>query len=203
VLVPPLCWGCGGLARRGEPLCLRCRRCLRRLGDEPRRLAGLTVWAPLAYEGPARELVRALKFRSAARVAGTMAAQMAASAPPALIGGDPVLVPVPLRPARRRRRGYNQARLLADELGARTGLALCDCLERRGGVGTQAGRSRSERRLGPPGRVGVRAPPAPARVLLVDDVVTTGATLSACAAVLRRAGTRSVAAIAFARTPGR
>ena len=65
MLVPPLCWSCGGVARRREPLCLGCRRLLRRLGPEPAVLSGVRAWAPVAYAGPARDLVGALKFRGA------------------------------------------------------------------------------------------------------------------------------------------
>lgn len=208
MLVPPLCWGCGGLARRGEPLCARCRRLLRRLAPEPLTLGGVPTWAPLAYEGPARELVRALKFRGAARVSEAMAAQIAANAPAGLLGGTPagdarMLVPVPLQPARRRRRGYNQALLLAEALSARTALPVADCLERSGSAESQVGRGRSERRGGPPGAVSFQGAEAPERALLVDDVVTTGGTLAACAAALRAAGSGEVAALAFARTLGR
>jgi predicted amidophosphoribosyltransferase len=171
------------------------------------------AWAPVGYEGPARELVRALKFRGAVALADAMAAQIAANAPPGLLGEEgaagparPVLVPVPLHPRRLRARGFNQARALVDALARRTGLTTADCLERIGVGGTQVGRGRHERRAGPAGRVlmrteGTAGPPA--RALLVDDVVTTGGTLSACADALRSAGTRQIAAIAFARTLGR
>jgi ComF family protein len=190
-----------------------CRRLLRRLPPRPVELAGVPAWAPVGYEGPARELVRALKFRGAVALADAMAAQIAANAPPGLLAeravcdpAPPVLVPVPLHPRRSRARGFNQARLLAEALARRTGLATADCLERLGAEGTQVGRGRHERRAGPAGRVLMRsaqATAAPARALLVDDVVTTGGTLAACADALRSAGTREIAALAFARTLGR
>jgi ComF family protein len=220
MLVPPLCWGCGGVARRREPLCGGCRRLLRRLGPDPLLLCGMPVWAPVAYSGPARDLVRALKFRGATAVADAMAAQIAANAPAELLGAAaalgagtsppgarraawrPALVPVPLHPRRLRRRGYNQAALIADALARRAGLDVADCLARTGSAATQVGRGRAERRAGPAGSVDLRGP-VPDRAVLVDDVATTGATLAACAAALRVGGSVDVAALVFARTIGR
>jgi ComF family protein len=201
MLAPPLCWACGGPARRGEPLCLTCRGGMRRLPGEQAGLPGVELWAPLAYEGAARELVRALKFRGARGVADAMAAQIAASAPPQLFEGR-ALVPVPLHPRRRRRRGFNQARALTECLAWRLAIPWSDCLSRFGSGAPQVGRGRSERRGGPSGTIAAEAP-VPAHPVLVDDVVTTGATLAACAAALRLAGAAEVTALAFARTPGR
>ena len=200
LLAPPLCWSCGVHAPRGRPLCGGCRRALAFLPREPVALAGVRVWAPVAYEGPARDLVRALKFRGALSLAGEMAALAVASAPTGLLHG--ALVPVPLHPVRLRRRGFNQAAVLAEAIARRTGLETSDCLRRRGPGPPQVGRGRSARLSGPAGSIEVRAR-APAVALVVDDVVTTGATLAACATALREAGAAEVAAIAFARTPGR
>lgn len=111
-------------------------------------------------------------------------------------------MPVPLHSRRLRRRGYNQAALIADALARRTGLEVVDCLRRAGSAATQVGRDRRERRLGPAGTIELRGP-APGRAVLIDDVVTTGATLAACAAVLRGGGSIEVAALVFARTIGR
>jgi ComF family protein len=202
VIAPPLCAGCGALARQVEPLCPECRRRLRWLPGEPVAIGTLAVWAPVAYEEPARGVVRALKFKGATRAARAMAAQVAAGVPREWLGERRVLVPVPLHPARARRRGYNQALLLAEELAARTGLAVADCLVRGGPAGTQVGRDRRQRLTGIAGSVAL-ARPAPAAALLVDDVITTGATLAACARALRDAGTTSVVAVGYARTPGR
>ena len=215
-LAPPLCAACGGVAGAAEPLCGGCRTRLHWLGPAPLEAAGVAVWAPVAYEGPARALVRALKFGGAWAAAETMAAQIAANAPPELAGAAasaeplrapvpaeaPVLVPVPLHARRLRRRGYDQAALLARALAARTGLETSACLTRSGSAGAQVGRGRADRLAGPPGAIRARGP-VPSRAVLVDDVVTTGGTFAACAAALRAAGTAAVTALAYARTPGR
>jgi ComF family protein len=200
LLAPPLCAACGGAAGELEPLCAQCRGALRWLGRSPAVAAGVAVWAPVAYDGPARALVRSLKFGGLPGMAATMASQMAANAPPGWLDSG-ALVPVPLHPARLRRRGYNQAERLAAELAARTGLPVVDCMERSGETSTQVGRGRTERLASIAGRVSVRAGASvPAEVVLVDDVATTGATLAACAAALDGGRVR---AIAYARTPGR
>jgi ComF family protein len=200
LLAPPLCWSCSSPAARGEPLCRACRRSLRFLPAAPIALRGLDTWAPVTYDGAARDLVKALKFRAATGVAGAMAALIVANAPAVTLTGT--LVPVPLHPARRRTRPYNQAARLAEAISSRADLPLADCLRRTGADTRQVGRGRTARLSGAAGAFEATAP-VPSGALLVDDVVTTGATLAACAAALRAAGTRQVGAIAFARTAGR
>lgn len=231
-LAPPVCAACRAYAGRADPLCADCRGGLRWLGQEVSVLSGVAVWAPLAYDGPARALVSALKFRGAVRAADVMAAQIVAGVQrgSAVAGGAPpcektsptdrtppkagaplsawledaTLVPVPLHRSRRRRRGFNQATLLAAALATRTGLPVADCLVRQGRGTTQVGRGRAERAQAIEGAVAVRPDTeVPEHVVLIDDVVTTGATLAACATALRAAGARSVRATTYARTPGR
>lgn len=214
LLVPPVCTACRSPLRDpGAPLCVGCRAALPWLAGPRCSRCGLPApcgrpcpagraafdraWAPLEYDGVARELVLALKFRGSLRLAGVMAAAMAANAPPGLLA-DVSLVPVPLHPRRRRRRGFDQAARLARALGARTGLAVDPCLRRRGPASRQLGAGRQARLAADRLRVEAR-PPAPERALLVDDVHTTGATFDACARALRAAGAREVAAIAYAR----
>jgi ComF family protein len=205
IVAPPLCWACGVAAAGDGPLCDGCRSGLRWLDHAPvegaLRLGGVDLWAALAYEGPARALVGALKFRGAVGLADHMAAAMLARAPPALLD-NATLVPVPLHPARLRRRGFNQADLLAAAAAARSRLPVARCLERRGASRSQVGRGRSDRLTAVMGTVTARGA-APGSALLVDDVITTGATLAACARALRDAGATRVVAIAYARTLGR
>jgi ComF family protein len=214
LLAPPVCATCRApLGRGDELLCPVCRRAVPWLRGARCRRCGLPApcgpcpaaraafemaWSPVAYDGSARELVAALKFRAALPVVEVMAAQMAAGAPASLLTGA-TLVPVPLHPTRRRRRGFDQAQRLANALATRTGLPVSACLRRTGASTRQLGASRAERQTA--GRIDVRAiAAAPHRALLVDDVHTTGATLDACARALKAAGARHVDAITYART---
>lgn len=185
------------MAGRGRPLCDRCRAKLRLLGPVA---PGASVWAALEYEGPARALVGALKFNGALAVADPMAALMVAAAPAERLRGT--LVPVPLHPAQRRKRGFSHAQRLAAALGGRTGMAVSDCLARGGLNRRQVGRDRAARLRGPAGMIRARGA-VPQSAVLVDDVTTTGATLAACTAVLLEAGAEEVKALVFARTLGR
>jgi predicted amidophosphoribosyltransferase len=156
------------------------------------------AWTPVAFEGPARALVHALKFRGALGLAETMAAQMVANAPAGLLADGVALVPVPTPAARRRKRGFDHAALLARAIGARTGLEVVPCLRRAGPAPRQAGARRAQRLAG--GRVRVEVCGAvPRRAVLVDDVHTTGATLRECARKLRANGAFQVTALAYAR----
>ena len=204
LLAPPLCWGCRGPAGRAGPLCRDCSGELTRPAPELTAASGVPAFAAVAYEGPARELVRALKFRAALGVAQAMAAAIVAGAPEGLLARGSALVPVPIHPRRARERGFNQAETLADAVARRTGLPVAAVLTRDGGSGSQVGRGRGERARAIRGSIavrhGVRASP---RCLVVDDVITTGATLAGCAAALREAGCGEVLGVAYARTPGR
>jgi len=195
-LVPPLCSSCGRSCRPEGLLCTRCGRRLAAaeplLGGGP---AGLDrAWSSAPYEDVARNLVAALKFRHLLPVAELMAERIEWLAPAHMLSGT--VVPVPPAPPRLRRRGFDPAGELAAALAERIDAPLECCLERRGG-GRQVGRRRAER-VGHPPRVRA-AGAAPRSALLVDDVLTTGATLTACAKALRAAGASRVVAVTFAR----
>lgn len=219
LVAPPRCAACAAPAARApDVICASCRRglpwltapCCRRCalplpharGRCPARDASFDgAWAAVAYEGVARDAMHALKFSAARPLAGVMAAQIAANAPPALL--DPAagttLVAVPPHPHRRRARGFDPAALIAAGLARRTGLTLGRALRRGRAPSHQLGASRAARR--DPAKLHfVARGPAPPRVVLVDDVHTTGATLSACARALRGAGSEHVAAVTWART---
>jgi len=200
-----LCAGCRrGLPWLPAPTCERCALPLpHSRGRCPARDAAFAAaWSAVAYDGAARDAMHALKFAAARPLAQVMAAQIAATAPPALLARSQphtAIVPVPPHPHRRRARGFDPAELIATALARRTGLPLQRALRRAAQASHQLGASRASRR--DPGRLHFTARgPAPPHVVLVDDVHTTGATLDACARVLREAGSEHVAAITWART---
>ncbi|MEA2123823.1 MAG: hypothetical protein QOI80_605 [Solirubrobacteraceae bacterium] len=216
LVAPPVCLVCRvPLAADAVGLCAACLRGLPWLGDRVCRRCALpqhggracpaagarfaTAWAPLAYEGAALALVRALKFRGALQVTELMAAQMAANAPPWATGQATAIVPAPPVPSRTRRRGFDPAALLAAGLGRRLELPVVGCLARSGRAARQLGARRAVRRA--PGRIAIHATAQPPPcVLLVDDVHTTGATLAACARGLTAGGATAVHALSYART---
>jgi predicted amidophosphoribosyltransferase len=186
----------------GGALCGDCAGALVPLGpgQAAHRSPALTrAWAPFSYEGAARRVVMALKARSATQAARFMATAIEARVPDGMLDAG-VLVPVPGRPAGNRRRGFDHAHEIANALGVMAGLEVVGAL-RRSPVRAQVGLARTERKVNARGSVSVRpgVPPG-SRVILVDDVYTTGATLDACALALRGAGAGEAVAVCFART---
>jgi predicted amidophosphoribosyltransferase len=196
LVVPPRCALCARECGLREQLCEGCEFRLGGLAPRSTPVPGLdATWSAAPYEGMARDLVVALKFGARLPLAGRAAAVIAARAPTGLLEG--VVVPVPPAPARRRWRGFDAAEAIAAALSVEAGLPLDLCLRRSQGR-RQVGRARSERLAAPP-LVRLAGPP-PAATVLVDDVVTTGATLGACARALRAGGCGRVVALTFARS---
>jgi ComF family protein len=200
-LFPVPCAGCGV---EGRSLCGSCRAALTpRLAVQ--QLAGVgEVWAGLSYDGVARSGILALKEQGRTGLAAVLGIPFAAAVRAALADHPSArVVAVPSSRAARRRRGFEPVRLL----GGRAGILLPRVFEPARPHAVQKGLGVAERERNLDG-VFVLARPAPrrvllGRVLLIDDVVTTGATLAAAAKVLRAGGAEVVGAAVLAATPRR
>ena len=200
LLFPPRCVLCG---REGDLICEPCRRSFppRLDQDAIPKLTGIraarAVWP---YEGNIREVVRRYKYNGLRSLAPVLALEMAhvlREWGPAIN----LIVHVPVHPARLRERGFDQSELLARELSRMTELDAVPALVRLRETGVQArAMSAVERTSNVRGAFHVPNPAQVHRtnVLLIDDVLTTGATLTEAARALRHAGARNVYALTFA-----
>ena len=192
-----LCEACDAdLPRLREPLCPRCALespagavCGRCLSDPPHYDATI---AALAYRFPADELVHALKFRGELALAPFLSSLLKER-----IGQADCIVPVPLSASRLRERGYNQSVEIARHLGGR--MTVDACLRQRDAP-PQTGLDREARRRNVRGAFRCERSFAGKRVAVVDDVMTTGATLDALAAALKDAGASHVVNWVVCRT---
>jgi ComF family protein len=210
LMLPPACAACGSA---GALLCSSCLNAARPASDPASRFVAADpaiaighdlslALAAFAFEGPIRRALARLKYEGATRLAGPLSQ----AAVPALrvllqMTGDVPLVPVPVHRVRLRERGYNQAELIARATGSAVGLPVTDRLERVRPTTKQHRLDRAARLANLRAAFSVRASPTsmPAVVIVVDDIVTTTATLEACASVLRSAGVREVYGFAIAR----
>ena len=153
--------------------------------------------APLRYEGAGKEIVHSLKYRGYKRVVEKLAAPLMLQA----LADDrfDAVVPVPLHRARRRKRGFNQAELLARGVAEKINATVSDTLKVVRSTRDQVELSAAQRRANVAGAYSASKPMS-GRILLVDDVFTTGATMSACAGTLVRAGAKEVHALSLCRT---
>lgn len=192
------CRGClrplpGGLAPR--PRCLAC------LADPPPYREARALWR---YRPPADALLRALKYRRLEFLGPPLARAALVLVPPAERGAFDLVAAVPLDPLRRWRRGFNQAEAIARPLAAGLGLPFGRPLRRRLGGGRQAGAGRLRRRANPVGAFAARGSATALRgrrVLLVDDILTTGSTARSAATALLAAGALEVSVLVIAATP--
>lgn len=173
------CPGCGAVG--AEP-CAACVAAMDRSPPVPVPASLDRCRALLAYEGPAREVVARLKYRNRRATLGWLATGIARLVP---AGEVDVVTWAPTSAERRRQRGYDQAELLARRVARRTGLPCRSLLRREPGP-PQTGRDLAARARGP--SFAARCALGGCRVAIVDDVVTTGATLDAAGRALRAAG---------------
>ncbi|EIZ77503.1 phosphoribosyltransferase [Novosphingobium sp. Rr 2-17] len=206
-----LCTACWAeLAIPGEPVCVACGRpfgdavpdgatCAPCLADPPRHDG---IAAATLYNDASRKLVLSLKHGNRIALAPMMAALMTGKL--AMVGPNWIVVPVPLHRWRLWKRGYNQAAELGREIARRTGARLeVDALLRRKATPSLGGLGKLARKRALSGAITARPNRLPvlkgAKVLLVDDVLTSGATSAACVSVLKRAGAEKVVIACFAR----
>jgi ComF family protein len=217
-LLPGACLTCGEAVGPADPLiCLLCQSRWRSLPEPPCGRCGqpatplapgcrvCTAWpdglirarSAVWLDDGARRAVHALKYEGWRRVADPMARRLV---PESGRATGQVLVPVPLARERQRHRGFNQAEALAGALARQTGHGMCAGWARRvRETRTQTALTPEERRANIAAAFEAGPLPSGARVLLVDDVFTTGSTLVELAAVLLEAGAGSVEAVTFAR----
>jgi ComF family protein len=198
LLAPRVCPGCD-LPAEGldqAPFCGACAPLLEAVPDAfapPASISALFV-----YGGPLAEAIRRLKYQGRTEIGPVLGKLLSQAALP-YVGRIDLVMPVPLYPSRLRTRGFNQAALLARPVARRLGLPLdVMALERIRDTAEQAGITRAERALNVKGAFAARAPRRHSRVLLIDDVRTTGATLAAASEALLNAGYSSVHVLALA-----
>jgi len=147
--------------------------------------------------------VHAFKYQGWTRLADALAERMSRLTWPAdVVHERSLLVPVPLSASRARMRGYNQSQLLAEALHARWRVPVCDALRRETSATSQTQLTPGERRRNVSGAFRVCLPSealAGSHIVLVDDVVTTAATLNSCAAALFEGGARIISYVTFGR----
>jgi len=227
LVLPPRCLGCGGIVEIQGRLCAGCWRALTFLGPPHCRLCGYPLphaaaeaplcggctleppafdraRAALRYDEGARGLILAFKHADRTDSAPLFGRWLARAGAELLADAD-LIAPVPLHRWRLLKRGYNQAAILARALARESALPLVpDLLQRRRATPSQQGLS-AQGRLANVTPAAFRAHPwrrarlSGRSVVLVDDVMTTGATVAACAAVLRRAGAQRVDVLTLAR----
>ncbi len=196
-----------GLWQTRRPWCERCGRPLEGRPEDYRVCLGCAedpppfdrLMAAYFYGGPLADAVISFKHRGHAEYGGRLGKMMVAALASELPAVD-LVVPVPLYPKRARQRGYNQAAILAEVAARAVRAQSREVLRRVIDTGSQRGRSRQERfeELSGAFEIGRKSDVAGRTILLVDDVVTTGATMRQCATTLRSRDARRIIALSLA-----
>ena len=199
------CMGCGAATGcREDWICPACREALTQswVGASPPPEGFDAAAFAYVYHGAAVGLVSRLKYGGVYRLAGFMGGDMARAYRFIHPTGADCVTCVPMHPKRRVRRGYNHAELLARELSARVEIPFVELLERVRDTPQQAKLEDDARRANVSGAFRALDAARGRRVLLVDDVCTTGSTATACARALRAAGAETVYLVCYARARG-
>ena len=200
---PPRCAFCGAiLEESGDGVCSACRKALPRAAETERKCDFVRAYtAPFYYEEPVRQGMLAYKFRNAPSRGKVFGRMIGEDLLRRGIDGFDLISWVPLSAKRHRRRGYDQARLLAEAAAEALGTKAVPLLRKARDVSPQSRlRTPEERRANISGCYVVRSADAVRgkRILLIDDIITTGSTLSECARMLLTAGAVSVHGAALA-----
>lgn len=184
--IPERCYRCGATSANSA-VCTSCRR------NTPLR----HVWVTSQYEGPPKELIHALKFGRTKHAAKVVATYLDETVPE--LQPETLVTFVPTATNRVRQRGYDHAQVIARLFAKHRGLR-CSSLLVRYGQSRQVGSDRKHRFAQATKNYGIGTNiPKGARILLIDDILTTGATLESSAAVLKKAGAKQVNAAIFAQ----
>lgn len=197
------CMGCGDKSGcEHDWLCDKCEEALAALwcGDAPLPCAAplVRLAAAYVYRDPAAALVRSLKYGSVGLLAELMAQDMARACTVLPLPSQTLVVPAPMHPRRERKRGYNQAELLARAVARILDRPHAQALSKLRNTRQQARLDHAERARNLQGSIGVREDVRGRAVLLVDDVYTTGATMRICAQALLDAGATAVYGLTYA-----
>lgn len=228
LVLPPVCLGCDGLIAAGDSARLLCRRCRTRLrpppeplcercgaprlrtGREPDSICGncahwpahiLHARSAFLLHPPADRVVHQIKYRGWRALARHMGEAMAALHLPDAMRRCTLVQPVPTTRARIKERGYNQAAEIASAFAGITGRTIVDWLERAPSAASQTTLQPAKRAANVAGafRLCAAEPIEGAHVLVVDDVLTTGATVAECAETLVAGGAASICVLTYAR----
>ena len=189
---------CCGEFSEGEFLCPTCHKALKAMRLQGEDAGGETIRSIYRYDGAAKQLVRLLKEECMEDAAYVLAEEMAAEITHMELPADTVLTWVTMPELRRRKRGIDHGRVLCEAVAAKAGMPVRCILTRKGNMHTQRGLSRVDRMKNITGSLQCEGN-LDMPVLIIDDVLTTGATISACGEALCRAGATKVFALTATR----